>query len=50
MRLYAAAIAVVLALTYLAIQLLRNPLPSFTGGSWHGFWIAVDSVVGVTVS
>ena len=43
-------IAVVLALTYLAVQLLRNPLPSFTHGTWHGFWIAVDSVIGVTVS
>jgi putative hydroxymethylpyrimidine transporter CytX len=43
-------VAVAAALVYLAVQLLRNPLPSFTHGSWHGFWIAVDSVVGVTVS
>jgi NCS1 family nucleobase:cation symporter-1 len=42
--------AVVVALVYLGIQLLRNPLPSFGHGTWHGFWIAVDSVVGVTVS
>ena len=43
-------IAVLIAVGYLGIQLLRNPLPSFTGGSWHGFWLGVDSIVGVTVS
>jgi putative hydroxymethylpyrimidine transporter CytX len=43
-------IAVVVALVYLAVQLLRNPLPSFGHGTWHGFWIAVDTVIGVTVS
>src|SRR4051794_27834548 len=43
-------VAVVIALVYLGIQLLRNPLPGWNHGTWHGFWIAVDSVVGVTVS
>jgi putative hydroxymethylpyrimidine transporter CytX len=43
-------VAVVVALVYLAVQLLRNPLPSFGHGTWHGFWIAVDTVIGVTVS
>jgi nucleobase:cation symporter-1, NCS1 family len=43
-------VAVVIALVYLGIQLLRNPLPAFSEGSWHGFWIAVDTVVGVAVS
>ena len=43
-------VAVVIALVYLAVQLLRHPLPAFGKGSWHGFWIAVDTVVGVTVS
>jgi putative hydroxymethylpyrimidine transporter CytX len=43
-------VAVLLTLIYLAVQLLRNPLPAFGTGSWHGFWIAVDSVVGVAVS
>jgi nucleobase:cation symporter-1, NCS1 family len=43
-------IAVVITLAYLGIQLLRNPLPGFGTGTWHGFWIAVDSVIGVTVS
>ena len=43
-------VAVVVALTYLAVQLLRNPLPAFGHGTWNGFWIAVDTVVGVAVS
>ena len=43
-------VAVVIALGYLAVQLLRNPLPGFGDGSWNGFWIAVDTVVGVSVS
>ncbi|MDQ2796539.1 MAG: cytosine permease [Actinomycetota bacterium] len=43
-------IAVVLALTYLAVQLLRNPLPALGQGTFHGFWIAVDTVIGVSVS
>jgi nucleobase:cation symporter-1, NCS1 family len=43
-------VAVVLALGYLFVQLLRNPLPSFTAGNAHGFWIAVDTVIGVAVS
>jgi putative hydroxymethylpyrimidine transporter CytX len=42
--------AVVIALIYLLVQLLRHPLPSWTHGGWGGFWIAVDSVIGVTVS
>ncbi len=43
-------IAVVVALAYLAVQLLRNPLPAFGSGTWTGFWIAVDTVIGVAVS
>jgi len=43
-------IAVVITLAYLFVQLLRNPLPSLTHGTWQGFWIAVDTVVGVSVS
>jgi nucleobase:cation symporter-1, NCS1 family len=43
-------VAVVIALTYLAIQLLRHPLPSLGHGSWTGFWIAVDTVIGAAVS
>ncbi|MDT4891716.1 MAG: nucleobase:cation symporter, family [Pseudonocardiales bacterium] len=43
-------IAVLVALAYLFVQLLRHPLPSFGHGSWAGFWIAVDTVIGVSVS
>jgi NCS1 family nucleobase:cation symporter-1 len=43
-------VAVVVALAYLAVQLLRNPLPSFGHGTWSNFWIAVDTVIGVAVS
>ncbi|HZZ95800.1 MAG TPA: cytosine permease [Jatrophihabitantaceae bacterium] len=44
-------IAVVVALGYLAVQLLRNPLPALGAhGGWAGFWIAVDTVIGVAVS
>jgi putative hydroxymethylpyrimidine transporter CytX len=43
-------IAVVIALVYLGVQLLRNPLPALGHGSWNGFWIAVDTVIGVSVS
>jgi nucleobase:cation symporter-1, NCS1 family len=45
-----ALIAVVAALGYLAVQLLRQPLPSFTAGSFHGFWAGVDLVIAVSMS
>ncbi len=43
-------VAVVVALVYLGVQLLRNPLPSLGHGPWTGFWIAVDTVIGAAVS
>jgi len=43
-------VAVVLALVYLGVQLLRHPLPALGEGSWDGFWVAVDTVIGVAVS
>jgi putative hydroxymethylpyrimidine transporter CytX len=43
-------VAVLVALVYLGIQLLRNPLPPLGHGTWNGFWIAVDTVIGVAVS
>ena len=43
-------VAVVLVLGYLAIQLLRHPLPSFTSGTWDGYWVAMDTTVAVAVS
>ncbi len=45
-----ALVAVVAATIYLAVQLLRGPLPSWTNGSFHGFWPGVDLVVAVSVS
>src|SRR6476659_9274860 len=43
-------VAVVIALVYLGVQLLRNPLPPLGHGSWNGFWIAVDTVVAAAAS
>ena len=44
-------VAVVIVLAYLAVQLLRHPLPGLSAhGNWHFFWLAVDTVVGVSVS
>jgi len=45
-----AAIAVLIALAYLLVQLLRHPLPAFTRGTWTGFWAATDTVVAAAVS
>src|SRR5215469_18491031 len=43
--------AVVIVLAYLFIQLIRQPLPAFTHGTWgSGFWVAVDTVVAAAVS
>ena len=49
LRRYALA-AVVLATVYLFAQMLRNPLPSLSRGSWAGFWVAADVVIAVSVS
>jgi len=43
-------VAVVIALVYLGGQLLTHPLPPLGQGGWDGFWVAVDTVIGVTVS
>jgi nucleobase:cation symporter-1, NCS1 family len=43
-------VAVLVALAYLFVQLLREPLPGLGDGSWNGFWIGVDTVIGVSVS
>jgi putative hydroxymethylpyrimidine transporter CytX len=42
--------AVVVTLVYIAIQLLRHPLPGLSDGSWSGFWAAADGVIAVSVS
>jgi putative hydroxymethylpyrimidine transporter CytX len=43
-------VAVVITLAYLAVQLLRHPLPALGHGSWTGFWAATDGVIAVSVS
>jgi nucleobase:cation symporter-1, NCS1 family len=45
-----ALVAVLAAMAYLVIQLFREPLPSFTHGSWNGFWLGTDLVIAVSVS
>jgi nucleobase:cation symporter-1, NCS1 family len=45
-----AAIAVTVVMIYLLVQLLRQPLPSFSHGTWSGFWAATDTVVGASIS
>jgi NCS1 family nucleobase:cation symporter-1 len=42
--------AVLIAMVYLLVQLLRHPLPGLGDGSWHEFWLAVDLVISVGVS
>ncbi|MEP6560187.1 MAG: cytosine permease [Nakamurella sp.] len=43
------SVLVVIALAVLAVGLLRHPVPQITG-SWHGFWLAVDAAVALTIS
>src|SRR5262249_43730694 len=45
-----ALIAVFVAMTYLYVQLFRQPLPSFSHGNFTGFWAGVDLVIAVSVS
>jgi len=45
-----ALVVVALATAYLLVQLLRNPLPSLTHGTWNGFWTGADYTVAVAVS
>jgi NCS1 family nucleobase:cation symporter-1 len=49
LRRYATA-AVLVVMCYLFIQLIRHPLPSFTRGTWNGYWAATDTVVAVAIS
>jgi nucleobase:cation symporter-1, NCS1 family len=43
-------VAVLVVLCYLFVQLIRQPLPAFTHGSWSGYWAAADAVVAVAIS
>ncbi len=45
-----AAVAVLVVMIYLLVQLLRHPLPALGHGTWSGFWLATDTVVGVAIS
>ncbi|MGN6605437.1 MAG: purine-cytosine permease family protein [Jatrophihabitans sp.] len=43
-------VIVAIALVWFFVQVLRHPLPSWTKGGWHDFWLGVDTVVAVSVS
>lgn len=43
-------VLMVLALTYLFVQLLREPLPSAGSGGWAGFTVGVDTTLAVAIS
>ncbi|MFC4054743.1 purine-cytosine permease family protein [Actinomadura syzygii] len=43
-------VAVAIALVYFYVQLLREPLPDLTRGSWGGFWIGADAALAVSIS
>lgn len=45
-----ATVAVLIVMGYLLVQLLRHPLPVFGHGTWSGFWLATDTVVGAGIS
>jgi putative hydroxymethylpyrimidine transporter CytX len=42
--------AVVLALVYFYVQLVRQPLPDLGHGSWSHFWIGADAALAVSIS
>jgi putative hydroxymethylpyrimidine transporter CytX len=42
--------AVMIALVYFYVQLVREPLPDLTEGSWSGFWIGADAALAVSIS
>ena len=44
------AVLMIVAVGYLLVQLLRQPLPAFTKGTWSGFWVATDTLVAAAVS
>ena len=49
LRRYAIA-AVTIATIYLYVELLQNPMPSLTHGSWTGFWPGADYAIAAAVS
>src|SRR5438309_3476249 len=49
LRRYAIA-AVTVVTIYLYVELLQNPMPSLTHGSWTGFWAGADYAIAAAVS
>jgi nucleobase:cation symporter-1, NCS1 family len=43
-------VVVAVVMVYLFVQLLRDPLPALTHGSWSGFWAAFDLTLAVAIS
>ncbi|MCW2943489.1 MAG: allantoin permease [Actinoallomurus sp.] len=42
--------AVVVALVYFYVQLVRQPLPDLGHGSWSHFWVGADAALAVSIS
>jgi purine-cytosine permease-like protein len=42
--------AVVIALIYFYVQLVRQPLPDLGHGSWSRFWVGADAALAVSIS
>src|SRR3954451_16908997 len=45
-----ALVLVTVSTVYLYVELLRNPMPSLTHGSWAGFWPGADYAIAAAVS
>src|SRR3954465_586141 len=45
-----ALVLVTVSTVYLYVELLRNPMPSLTHGSWSGFWPGADYAIAAAVS
>ncbi|MBE1532504.1 purine-cytosine permease family protein [Actinomadura algeriensis] len=43
-------VAVLVSLVYFYVQLIREPLPDLTEGSWDGFLIGADAALAVSIS
>jgi putative hydroxymethylpyrimidine transporter CytX len=43
-------VAVVVALGYFYVQLVRQPLPDLGHGSWSHFWVGADAALAVSIS
>ncbi|MFB4299788.1 purine-cytosine permease family protein [Actinomadura sp. NTSP31] len=43
-------VAVIVALLYFYVQLVRQPLPDLNDGSWSGFWVGADAALAVSIS